>query len=861
MTRRFLNSIVVGLSLSVALFAAAAIFGASGTQAGPATAAPDVPPAAAQGTWADIAPFPTISVTEFYPCDPEPCTPTGVNVPARIKRAGAAAYHPNGKLYLLGGRHGLDGVENFPLRWIWEYDPAATTWTRKNALLEGEQQTRDRYVANMAVATLTDTTGVRVYAIGGSNIDSVPSNLVRSYDPVADSIIQLTGDAWPATPARIPGGWAVHDNKLYIFGGFSLIANGGQGSVFGDTWRFDPMAATGSKWTQMDAMNLGRAYIAGAAVDGKLYAVGGDTWDTVTRTLSPVPNVEMLDLTQPSPVWVDVAPLPAARGDMGAWGYDSGSPYEIAGKVLAAGGNYPVPSSSAYLYNPANNTWTPAASMAHATRNFGFARLNGYLYGFGGYDYTDNTPNGANWNQRYDATTPPTPTVTPTASRTATRTLTRTATRTATVTSTRTVTPSPTRTGTPTRTVTGTPPATHTATATPTVTLTRTPTPTGTATTPASVTPTGQVTGTPTHTPTVWPTSTSGVIFDLTGTAHWTSVCPAPVLRLTTLFTASESSTAGASTMRITNSAGDTHDVAVPPLPANTSYQYDCMMGDCVPSDWVTLFPITLTVDVLNQVQESNEGNNNFVQQYPPPMPTPCAITPTATPMSCTLEFTDVPSTNTFYPFVRCLACQGIISGYPCGGEFEPCDPDNNPYFRPNNPVTRGQIAKIVSLSAGFNEVVPPTQQSFEDVVPMSTFWEYVERLYTRNIIGGYQCGINPAEPCIPLEDRPYFRPNAGATRGQLVKIVSESAGFNDVIPETQYTFTDVEPGHTFWIYIERLLLNRPGAISGYVCGGPGEPCDAENRPYFRPNNGVTRGQASKIVSNTFFPGCNPARP
>jgi hypothetical protein len=220
-----------------------------------------------------------------------------------------------------------------------------------------------------------------------------------------------------------------------------------------------------------------------------------------------------------------------------------------------------------------------------------------------------------------------------------------------------------------------------------------------------------------------------------------------------------------------------------------------------------------------------------------------------------------VPVTNTFYPFVQCLACRGIINGYPCGGEFEPCNQDQDPYFRPNNPVTRGQISKIISLSAGFNEPVPATQQSFEDVVYGSPFWEYVERLYTRGVIGGYQCGINPSEPCVPPGDRPYFRPNAGATRGQLVKIASESAGFNDAIPADQQTFTDVEPGSTFWLYIERLLANRPSAIAGYPCGGPGEPCDSENRPYFRPNNGVTRGQASKIVSNTFFPECSPPRP
>ena len=34
------------------------------------------------------------------------------------------------------------------------------------------------------------------------------------------------------------------------------------------------------------------------------------------------------------------------------------------------------------------------------------------------------------------------------------------------------------------------------------------------------------------------------------------------------------------------------------------------------------------------------------------------------------------------------------------------------------------------------------------------------------------------------------------------------------------------------------------------------------NLPYFRPGNNATRGQASKIVSNTFFPGCvTPQQP
>jgi hypothetical protein len=44
------------------------------------------------------------------------------------------------------------------------------------------------------------------------------------------------------------------------------------------------------------------------------------------------------------------------------------------------------------------------------------------------------------------------------------------------------------------------------------------------------------------------------------------------------------------------------------------------------------------------------------------------------------------------------MAGRGIIQGYPCGGPFEPCvAPANRPYFRPQNPATRGQMAKIAA--------------------------------------------------------------------------------------------------------------------------------------------------------------------
>ena len=233
--------------------------------------------------------------------------------------------------------------------------------------------------------------------------------------------------------------------------------------------------------------------------------------------------------------------------------------------------------------------------------------------------------------------------------------------------------------------------------------------------------------------------------------------------------------------------------------------------------------------------------------------PTPTAI-PTGT--ACTLQFSDVPPDSTFYSFIHCLACQGFINGYPCGGAGEPCNGNNDPYFRPGNHISRGQIAKIVSNAASFDDTIPPTTHTYEDVPPGSTFWLFIERLSLYSIMQGYDCG-GAGEPCNPPTNRRYFRPSSDATRGQIAKIVSNAAGFNDKIQEGTQTFEDVPEGSTFHLFVERLLLNRPEVMQGYPCGGVGEPCNPPlERPYFRPGANATRGQLSKIVSNTFYPDC-----
>jgi hypothetical protein len=191
------------------------------------------------------------------------------------------------------------------------------------------------------------------------------------------------------------------------------------------------------------------------------------------------------------------------------------------------------------------------------------------------------------------------------------------------------------------------------------------------------------------------------------------------------------------------------------------------------------------------------------------------------------------------------MACRGIINGYTSGCET------GDPCFRPNNNVTRGQLAKIVANAAGFSE--PADGQQYEDVPIDSTYFLFIWRLTTRVIVNGYPCG-GPGEPCIPPNNLPYFRPNNNATRAQIAKIVASARGLPHP-PPGQWTFQDVPESYSFSEWIEALA--SAGAISGYPCGEAGEPCiPPNNRPYFRPANNATRGQTSKIVANTFFPGC-----
>ena len=146
----------------------------------------------------------------------------------------------------------------------------------------------------------------------------------------------------------------------------------------------------------------------------------------------------------------------------------------------------------------------------------------------------------------------------------------------------------------------------------------------------------------------------------------------------------------------------------------------------------------------------------------PPPSPTPRA---TATATACAVAFSDVHPADYFYTPVIDLACRGVVAGYADGS------------FRPYNATTRAQMVKLVMLGFARPLGTPAAgQATFADVPPAAHFFAYIETAAADGAVSGYACG-GPGEPC-DAQRRPYFRPNADVTRGQLTKIDVTAAGW-----------------------------------------------------------------------------------
>jgi hypothetical protein len=142
-----------------------------------------------------------------------------------------------------------------------------------------------------------------------------------------------------------------------------------------------------------------------------------------------------------------------------------------------------------------------------------------------------------------------------------------------------------------------------------------------------------------------------------------------------------------------------------------------------------------------------------------------------------------------------------------------------------------------------------PVACLFADVCATDYFYNAVKALNQAGVLSGY--AANP--PCDA--GTPCFRPYDNMTRAQSVKVVALGAGWQLLNPSSN-SFADVPVGSTFYKYVETAASR--GVISGYACGGTGETCDSQKRPYLRPGGKVTRGQFTKMVVSGFDMQLNP---
>lgn len=227
--------------------------------------------------------------------------------PSPFGRAEAQGGVVNGKLYVFGGLYLGNGKILGTTRSD-VYDPATNRWTRLK-----DAPDKITHAATVVV-------GQTIWVIGGFYGDDGPAvKKVWKYD--------TTRDVWTRGPdlphSRGAGGAALLGNTIYYFGGNGYDRTWSSGS----TWALD-VTNLGAGWTSRAAMPNPRNHMAGAAVTGYVYAVGGQHGQSKTQ-------VAQRDIHRYDPVadsWEKVAEFPTVRSHINA------ATFVLNGKIIILGG-------------------------------------------------------------------------------------------------------------------------------------------------------------------------------------------------------------------------------------------------------------------------------------------------------------------------------------------------------------------------------------------------------------------------------------------------------------------------------------------------------------------------------------------
>lgn len=153
---------------------------------------------------------------------------------------------------------------------------------------------------------------------------------------------------------------------------------------------FQPTESAGlGSWRQAAPAPTKRTEVTAAAVDGKIYVVGGFSEpSSINRTRLAITDVvEAYDPATDR--WSAKAPLPITIHHAGAAAIGERL-YVVGGYTQSFFSNW-QPLATLYVYNPSSDTWTEGPPMPTARGALAVAQHGGKIFAIGGYDGTANS--------------------------------------------------------------------------------------------------------------------------------------------------------------------------------------------------------------------------------------------------------------------------------------------------------------------------------------------------------------------------------------------------------------------------------------------------------------------------------------
>jgi N-acetylneuraminic acid mutarotase len=220
----------------------------------------------------------------------------------------------------------------------------------------------------------TAVVGGKLYAFSGYSDDSwQPTRRVDRYDPVANTWTRLNDMPIGITHAAV----SVVGSKVWFAGGYAeRVGVYGQQDIAITTVKIYDTAT--DTWSDGPSLPQQRGSGGMGLINNKLYFTSGEKRDRTNVT-----ETWMLDLDNQGAGWQSRAPIPQGRTHFGTVVIDD-QLYIMGGQLsIDADSTY---LSSAYRYNPANDSWTQLANLPLAMSHYSPSTVvhDGKIYLLGG---------------------------------------------------------------------------------------------------------------------------------------------------------------------------------------------------------------------------------------------------------------------------------------------------------------------------------------------------------------------------------------------------------------------------------------------------------------------------------------------